>query len=83
MFTAPLVSPYFCHRVGGGKAMYYKVEISGVDTSKLKTLKNDETNELLRRAHAGDREARNRLVESNLKLVLSAVQRFSNRGQPR
>ena len=60
--------------------MYYKVEISGVDTSKLKTLKNDETNELLRRAHAGDREARNRLVESNLKLVLSAVQRFSNRG---
>ena len=63
--------------------MYYKVEISGVDTSKLKTLKNDETNELLRRAHAGDREARNRLVESNLKLVLSAVQRFSNRvGNP-
>ena len=60
--------------------MYYKVEISGVDTSKLKTLKNDETNELLPRAHAGDREARNRLVESNLKLVLSAVQRFSNRG---
>lgn len=60
--------------------MYYKVEISGVDTSKLKTLKNDETNELLRRAHAGDREARNRLVESNLKLVLSAVQRFNNRG---
>lgn len=60
--------------------MYYKVEISGVDTSKLKTLKNDETNELLRRAHAGDREARNRLVESNLKLVLSAVQRFINRG---
>lgn len=68
----------------GERAMYYKVEISGVDTSKLKTLKNDETNELLRRAHAGDREARNRLVESNLKLVLSAVQRFSNRGgQPR
>ncbi len=60
--------------------MYYKVEISGVDTSKLKTLKNDETNELLRRAHAGDKEARNRLVESNLKLVLSAVQRFCNRG---
>lgn len=60
--------------------MYYKVEISGVDTSKLRTLKSDETNELLRRAHAGDKSARNRLVESNLKLVLSAVQRFSNRG---
>lgn len=60
--------------------MYYKVEISGVDTSKLKTLKSDETNELLRRAHEGDKQARNLLVESNLKLVLSAVQRFSNRG---
>ena len=60
--------------------MYYKVEISGVDTSKLKTLKHEETNELLRRAHAGDKAARNLLVECNLKLVLSAVQRFSGRG---
>ena len=61
--------------------MYYKVEISGVDTSKLKTLKHEETNELLRRAHAGDKAARNLLVECNLKLVLSAVQRFSGRGE--
>lgn len=60
--------------------MYYKVEISGVDTSKLKTLRYEETNELLRRAHAGDKAARNLLVECNLKLVLSAVQRFSGRG---
>lgn len=60
--------------------MYYKVEISGVDTSKLKTLRHEETNELLRRAHAGDKAARNLLVECNLKLVLSAVQRFSGRG---
>lgn len=59
--------------------MYSKVEISGVDTSKLEVLKSDETIELLRRAHTGDREARDRLVKSNLKLVLSAVQRFSNR----
>lgn len=50
-----------------------------MDTSKLEVLKSDETTELLRRAHAGDREARDRLVKSNLKLVLSAVQRFSNR----
>ena len=60
--------------------MYYKVEISGVDTSKLKTLRHEETNELLRRAHAGDKAARNLLVECNLKMVLSAVQRFSGRG---
>ena len=60
--------------------MYYKVEISGVDTSKLKTLRHEETNELLRRAHVGDKAARNLLVECNLKLVLSAVQRFSGRG---
>ena len=60
--------------------MYYKVEISGVDTSKLKTMRHEETNELLRRAHAGDKAARNLLVECNLKLVLSAVQRFSGRG---
>lgn len=60
--------------------MYYKVEISGVDTSKLKTLRHEETNELLRRAHAGDKAARNLLVECNIKLVLSAVQRFSGRG---
>lgn len=60
--------------------MYYKVEISGVDTSKLKTLRHEETNELLRRAHDGDKAARNLLVECNLKLVLSAVQRFSGRG---
>ena len=59
--------------------MFSKVEISGVDTSKLEVLKSDETTELLRRAHTGDREARDRLVKSNLKLVLSAVQRFSNR----
>lgn len=59
--------------------MFSKVEISGVDTSKLEVLKADETMELLRRAHAGDHAARDRLVKSNLKLVLSAVQRFSNR----
>lgn len=60
--------------------MYSKVEISGVDTSKLKVLKNDELTPLIERAHKGDRIARNRLVECNLKLVLSAVQHFTNRG---
>lgn len=60
--------------------MYSKVEISGVDTSKLTVLKNSEMIPLLEQAHAGDKKARKRLAESNLKLVLSAVQHFSNRG---
>lgn len=59
--------------------MYSKVEISGVDTSKLTVMKNEEMIPLIQKAHAGDRSARNRLVESNLKLVLSSVQHFSNR----
>ena len=56
--------------------MYYKVEISGVDTSKLKTLKNDETNELLRRAHAGDREARKEGVYGYWGKPLAIMVRF-------
>lgn len=59
--------------------MYSKVEISGVDTSKLGVLKSDELIPLLHKAQSGDRAARNKLVESNLKLVLSSVQHFSNR----
>ena len=61
--------------------MQYKVQISGVDTSKLKVLNNDEMDELLARATSGDREAREKLIQGNLRLVLSVVQRFSNRGE--
>ena len=61
--------------------MQGKVEICGVNTSKLKTLKNEEMTELLRRAKTGDREARDRLVEGNLRLVLSVIQRFRGRGE--
>lgn len=61
--------------------MQYKVQISGVDTSKLKVLKNDEIRELLQKSQAGDAEATNQLVEGNLRLVLSVVQRFANRGE--
>ena len=60
--------------------MYSKVEISGVDTSKLTVMRNDDMISLVERAHSGDHAARNQLVESNLKLVLSAVQHFTNRG---
>ena len=61
--------------------MQGKVEICGVNTAKLKTLKNDEMTELLRRSKEGDQEARDRLVEGNLRLVLSVIQRFLGRGE--
>ena len=61
--------------------MLNKVVISGVDTSKLPILTNDEKNELLRRIKEGDQKAKDRFVEGNLRLVLSLVQRFSGRGE--
>ncbi len=61
--------------------MINKVVISGVDTSKLPILSNDEKNELLRRIKAGDKKAKDRFVEGNLRLVLSIVQRFAGRGE--
>ncbi len=61
--------------------MQHKVEICGVNTAKLKVLKSSETQELLRRAKAGDTAAREELIAGNLRLVLSVIQRFSNRGE--
>lgn len=61
--------------------MQNKVEICGVNTSKLKVLKNDEMQSLLLRSKAGDQEAREQLISGNLRLVLSVIQRFSNRGE--
>ena len=61
--------------------MQGKVEICGVNTSKLKVLKNEETMELLRRTKAGDAKAREQLIEGNLRLVLSVIQKFLNRGE--
>ena len=60
--------------------MYYnKVEICGVNTSKLPCLTSEEKTELLRRARAGDAAARDKLINGNLRLVLSIIQRFSGR----
>lgn len=59
-----------------------KVEICGIDTSSLKVLKEEKKIELIRRAHNGDRTARDEMIQGNLKLVLSVIQRFSNRGEP-
>ena len=62
--------------------MYYnKVEISGVNTSKLKVLKEAEKMELLRKVKQGDMQAREELINGNLRLVLSVIQRFSGRGE--
>ena len=61
--------------------MQGKVEICGVNTSKLQTLSNAEMMQLIERSQQGDMEARSRLVEGNLKLVLSVVQRFLSRGE--
>ena len=61
--------------------MQGKVEIAGVNTARLPVLKNEETLALLRRAKAGDQDARQQLIEGNLRLVLSVIQRFSSRGE--
>ena len=61
--------------------MQGKVEISGVNTSKLKTLSNEQMMQLIDRSQSGDMDARRELVEGNLKLVLSVVQRFLGRGE--
>ena len=62
--------------------MYYnKVEISGVNTATLKVLKEAEKIELLHRIKTGDMKAREDLINGNLRLVLSVIQRFSGRGE--
>ena len=60
--------------------MYYnKVEICGVNTSNLKVLTDEEKRALLERMKAGDEEARAELINGNLRLVLSIIQRFTSR----
>ena len=61
--------------------MQHKVEICGVNTAKLKVLKSSETQALLLRAKAGDAAAREELIAGNLRLVLSVIERFANRGE--
>ena len=61
--------------------MQGKVEICGVNTSKLKVLRSEETMELLHRTKEGDEAAREALIQGNLRLVLSVIQRFSGRGE--
>ena len=56
----------------------YKVEICGINTSKLPLLSNDEKDELFQKILAGDKEAREKYIKGNLRLVLSIIQRFNN-----
>ncbi len=60
---------------------YNKVEICGVNTAKLPVLKEKEKEELLRRVKNGDMNAREELINGNLRLVLSVIQRFTSRGE--
>ena len=58
-----------------------KVEICGVNTAQLPVLKSAETRSLLEKTRAGDKDAREKLISGNLRLVLSVVQRFAGRGE--
>lgn len=61
--------------------MQGKVDLCGVNTSKLKVLKSEESIALLRRARQGDQAAREELIAGNLRLVLSVIQKFAGRGE--
>ena len=58
-----------------------KVEICGVNTAKLRVLSDEKKTELLAKVKEGDMEAREELINGNLKLVLSVIKRFSRRGE--
>ena len=58
-----------------------KVEICGVNTSKLPVLTNAKMRELLKKIRIGDKQAREEMIQGNLRLVLSVIQRFNNRGE--
>ena len=59
----------------------HKVDIVGVDTSKLKVLKNKEMMDLFRALQSGDKSARDVLINGNLRLVLSMIKKFNHRGE--
>lgn len=61
--------------------MANKVEICGVNTAKLPLYKEAEMMEMIEKVKAGDKETRDKFIQGNLRLVLSVIQRFSNRGE--
>lgn len=60
---------------------FNKVEICGINTNELKVLKEKDKIELLKKAQSGNKKAREELITGNLRLVLSVIQRFQNRGE--
>ena len=65
----------------GGFILIKKVEICGVNTSKLPVLSNEEKNALFIKIKEGDKAAREEFINGNLKLVLSVIRKFNNRGE--
>ena len=61
--------------------MINKVEIANVNTSKLQVLTNKQNKELFEQMKNGDKEAREKIINGNLRLVLSVIQRFGGRGE--
>ena len=61
--------------------MINRVEIANVNTSKLQLLTSEETKELFKKMHEGDTQPREKLINGNLRLVLSVIQRFCGRGE--
>lgn len=61
--------------------MRNKVEITGINTSELKTIPSSLVMDLIKKSQSGDKEARDYLVEGNIKLVLSVIKKFNNRGE--
>lgn len=82
-FRVSIFGNTFIETLFGSDFLHYsRVEICGVDTTKLKVLKEAEKMELLKKIKEdGDRKARHDLIEGNLRLVLSVIQRFANRGE--
>lgn len=60
---------------------YNKVQLCGINTSTLPVLSEEKKEELLKRVKNGDKKARDELINGNLRLVLSVIQRFNNRGE--
>ena len=65
-------------KLKGDKMANYKVEITGINTNNLKVLKSEETIELFKKYQAGDSQAKEEIVNGNLKLVLSILKKFNN-----
>ncbi len=74
-----MFSLIFTYFQKGVFSLINKVEISNVNTSKLKVLTNAENKELFKQMKEGDETAREKIISGNLRLVLSVIQRFGGR----